>query len=83
MVNLIGAFALGALVTAPPQSDAFPVVTFLGAGVLGAFTTWSTFSVEVVRLAQEGEKRDALSYLLATLILGVGAAYLGYLVVSS
>jgi CrcB protein len=76
VVNVLGAFALGALVTSAPGTDG---LAFLGVGVLGSYTTWSTFSVEVVRLGQQGERRNAITYLMATVVLGVAAAYGGYL----
>lgn len=76
-VNVIGAFAFAAILTSAPPSEA--AVTFLLPGLLGAFTTWSTFSVEVVRLVQARERRNAVTYVVATLVTGIAAAYLGHL----
>lgn len=80
VVNVTGAFFFASLVTAKPTFAAFPAAVFLGAGLLGAFTTWSTFTVEVVRLMQVGQWRNAISYVTASLVGGVAAAYAGYLV---
>ncbi|MCW2525345.1 MAG: camphor resistance protein CrcB [Pseudonocardiales bacterium] len=41
---------------------------FLGVGVLGGYTTFSTFSVDVVRLVREHETGLAVTYLVATVI---------------
>jgi len=76
VVNVCGAFAFAAVLAAAPPSEA--AITFLLPGVIASFTTWSTFSVEVVRLAQERQVRNAISYLVSTLIVGTAAAYLGY-----
>ena len=49
----------------------------LGGGFLGAFTTWSTFSVETITLAQEGRAGAAAINLALSLVLGLGAGALG------
>ena len=77
IINTVGAFALGALVarlwpTAPPWLKAG-----LGAGLLGSFTTFSAFAVSLVSLTSAGEGMPALGYLALTLVLGLGAAWLG------
>lgn len=77
LVNVSGAF-LFALLLGSAGSVGANGLLFLGVGMLGSFTTWSTFTVEVVRLAQEGERINALSYLAATLIVGLGAAVVGF-----
>lgn len=84
-VNVLGSFALG-LVLAANLGD--PVALALGTGFCGAFTTFSSFAVEVVNRFQAGEEGLALGYgvgmavgaILAVLaggwlgaILGVGA----------
>ena len=71
LVNVAGAFALGALVAADPSAR---TVTVLGAGVLGNLTTYSTFALEAT---DEGARRRA-TVIVATLVLGLGAAALGY-----
>jgi CrcB protein len=49
----------------------------LGSGFVGAFTTFSTFSVESVRLAETAEWRALGIYLAATLAGGLAAAGVG------
>lgn len=50
---------------------------FLASGVLGGFTTFSTFSVEAVRLAEEGRAGTAVAYAVASVVLGVLAVVVG------
>ncbi len=77
VINTLGAFALGFMVsrlwpTAPDWLRAG-----LGAGLLGSFTTFSAFAVSLVSLVAAAQWMPALAYLAATLILGFGAAALG------
>ncbi|CAN5301496.1 fluoride efflux transporter CrcB [soil metagenome] len=77
VINTAGAFALATLVarlwpTAPSWLKAG-----LGAGLLGSFTTFSAFAVSLVSLTQAGAGMPALGYLALTLVLGLGAAWLG------
>lgn len=50
----------------------------LGTGLVGAFTTFSTFSVEAVSLVQTGRPGTALLYVLASGLGGFALAWLGY-----
>jgi CrcB protein len=73
-VNVVGSFILGALAGASPSAW----VTYLvGTGFCGALTTYSTFGYETVRLVQEGAARLALLNALASIAVGLAAAYLG------
>jgi fluoride exporter len=79
LVNLTGCLLLGALFAvltarAPEPSWARP---FLGAGVLGGYTTYSTFAVEVVDLADGGAAVLAAGYVLFSVVGGVAAVVLG------
>jgi CrcB protein len=51
---------------------------FLGIGILGGYTTFSTFSYETVRLLQDGEWKRAAAYVIASVILSLAAAVLGF-----
>lgn len=46
---------------------------FFGTGVLGGFTTFSTYAVDIQRLVDDGRPRTALAYLAATLIAALSA----------
>jgi len=75
-VNVVGSFLLGLLV-AEHWFDR-DVREALGVGLLGGFTTFSTFSVQIILEADAGEPGRALAYLLASVIGGVAAAAAGY-----
>ena len=78
-INVLGSFLLGALVHLDREMD--PVLRdALGIGLLGGFTTFSTFSVQAVLEADGGEPAVALLYVVLSVVLGVGAGAVGYLV---
>ena len=72
-VNLSGAFALGVLSGVALSGAA----RLLGTGVLGAFTTFSTWMLESHRLGEDGRLPAGLANLAVALVLGLGAAALG------
>ena len=78
-INLLGSFLLGLVVAGllerrPPA----PVThTFLGTGLLGAFTTFSTLTVEAVVLVDAGQVWRAGVYLAVSLVAGVAVAASG------
>lgn len=74
VVNVVGCFLLGVLVAGWP--DARWLRPFLGTGVLGGFTTFSTFALEGDRLVDRAPLVAAL-YVGLTLVLGLGAAWTG------
>jgi CrcB protein len=71
IINAVGAFALGALVAANPSGD---VATVVGTGMLGSFTTFSTFALE----ATEGPPAERLLIMTSMVGLGLAAAAAGY-----
>ena len=73
-VNLIGAFALGLL--AGLSSDE-QTLRLLATGLLGAFTTFSTWMVETRELAVEGKRGAAMVNVALSLLAGLLAAWLG------
>lgn len=78
-VNVIGSFLLGvlmALTLARAGGDLWGR-TFWGIGLLGAFTTYSTFSYETLAMLQIGDWRGGLANILLHLTLGLGAALAG------
>ncbi len=74
-VNALGSLALGALVGAGAGDDAR---FLLGGGLVGAFTTFSTWMLETHRLAEEGEGRLALANLVLSVAVGLSAVALGW-----
>jgi fluoride exporter len=76
-VNLLGSLCLGVLAGAGVGGDA---LLLAGAGLLGSFTTFSTWMLETERLAEEGEGALALVNLAASVGGGLAAALLGWAV---
>lgn len=78
-VNLIGCLAIGFLSACFLLRSDIPLVlrTGLTVGVLGGLTTFSSFSLEVLRLLESGQHGLAISYLLGSVLGGLGAAWLG------
>jgi CrcB protein len=82
VVNLAGAFALGILLEAlarrGPDHGGLRVARLLaGTGFMGAFTTYSTFAVDTVKLLGAGHTLPALGYLAATVLAGAAASGAG------
>ncbi len=77
-VNLIGCFAVGLLWEPLAHTALSPHArTFLLIGVLGAFTTFSTYGIESVNLIREGALRLALLNLLLSNVLGIALVLVG------
>jgi CrcB protein len=74
VVNLTGAFVLGALVGAALDRTAFRLA---GTALIGSYTTFSTWMFETHRLAEDGQLREAGANVAISLVLGLGAAALG------
>jgi CrcB protein len=79
VANVSGSFALGALMVL--VVDAWPTSRylrpFLGVGVLGGFTTFSTAMLDLRVLLVEDEPVRAVGYVVVTLVLGLVAAWMG------
>lgn len=73
IVNWLGSFALGMATNLDME-----LAALMSVGFLGAFTTWSTFSVEIVRLAQEDGWTEGLGYLALSLVGGIALAFCGH-----
>ncbi|MCB2081134.1 MAG: fluoride efflux transporter CrcB [Rickettsiales bacterium] len=77
-VNVLGAFVMGMCIELFVR--ALPVTqelrAFVVVGILGALTTFSTFSLDTVFLAERGEWILAASYVVASVVLSIGALVL-------
>ncbi len=81
IINVTGALVLSLITNLLPArlpvSD--DIVTGLSVGLVGSFTTFSTFSNETLQLLQSGHSVLALAYIAVTLILGLLASLAGNL----
>jgi CrcB protein len=73
-VNIIGAFALGLVAALALSRSGYDIVA---TGLIGAFTTFSTWSLESQRLGEDGQLRLGALNFAASLVLGVAAAWAG------
>jgi CrcB protein len=78
IVNISGCLALG-LLTGLGLYHGLSGTTraVIGTGGLGAYTTFSTFSFETVRLAEEGATTDAVRNVIGSFVVGLAAASAG------
>lgn len=82
-VNIIGSFLMGGLITYfaiiwnPPQE----IRAFLTVGLLGAFTTFSTFSLDVVTLWERGDSIAAFGYVMASVVFSISGLFLGMAII--
>lgn len=79
IVNLLGSFLIGVLMAFSIDKGAVPGDwrLFLGTGVLGGFTTFSTLAYESIALIQDGLWMQGFMNALATCVLGLAVAWLG------
>jgi CrcB protein len=78
-VNLLGSLAIGVLsvvLAARDTATDFPRLFWM-VGVLGGFTTYSTFALETVFVAESGQLARAVGYAFITLAGCIGAAWFG------
>jgi CrcB protein len=83
LINIVGSLAMGLLVgwlarALPPAQN--EIRLFVAVGILGGFTTFSAFSLEVVTLIERGNLGQAAIYVLGSVIVSVVALLIGLLV---
>ena len=81
VVNVVGCFVIGALAgrIAAGRLHLIPVVrTFVFVGILGGFTTFSTFGLDTFVLGHSGQHEAAAWNIVGQVGLGVGGVWLGY-----
>jgi CrcB protein len=77
-VNVIGSLILGAVAGAATATGLPHQLQYLiGTGFCGALTTYSTFSYETLRLIEQNAKFFAAANLAASIVAGLGGAFLG------
>lgn len=74
-VNIFGSFLIGLFTGCCKEGT---LLLMLTVGLCGGFTTFSTFSMQNVRMLQEGKIGMAAIYIIATVVVCVAMAWLGY-----
>lgn len=88
LINIVGAFALGALLEALARRGADEgrrrsLRLLLCTGVLGGFTTYSALATDTSELLADGRAGAAIGYALATLLVGAAATFAGIAIASA
>lgn len=79
IVNLIGSFVIGILWGSLEIENISPIMrTFLFIGILGGFTTFSTFALENFNLIRDGEIKYVMANILANNVLGILLVFIGF-----
>ncbi|WP_167341750.1 fluoride efflux transporter CrcB [Nonlabens sp. SY33080] len=85
IVNVLGCFLLGILWQLTERTDGIshPRYLLFGIGFCGGLTTFSTFSLELVKFIKNGDFLNAGLYFFGSMILGMIMLYLGYSIFKS
>ena len=83
LINIIGSIAMGLFIgilarTLPPWQEEARL--FVAIGILGGFTTFSSFSLDTIALVERGEMLQAGLYVLLSVVVCLIGLYLGLLV---
>lgn len=78
-VNLVGCFFMGVMVVAGERIPGLSpqMHKCMATGLLGALTTFSTFSLDALNLMEKGRVGSALAYVFISLVLGIALVWLG------
>lgn len=77
-INIVGSTLMGVLAGwYAMRGGSQPLRLFLATGVLGGFTTFSTYALDGILLLQRGETAAALAYIFGSVGLGLGGLLLG------
>jgi CrcB protein len=78
-INVSGSFLMGVLIEllALRYNTSSELRTFLTTGILGGYTTFSTFSLEFATLYERGDLTAAFGYVIASVLFGLFAVFAG------
>ena len=79
IVNIVGSFLIGVAYVVIVEKQLIPAEwrLFFITGILGGFTTFSSFSLEILQTWQEGHVFNAIFYAASSVVLGLLFAYVG------
>jgi fluoride exporter len=78
IVNIAGSFAMGLLAVMLLEKVGNERLSpFLMTGILGGFTTFSAFSLDTVRLVENGQTTSAIYYIAGSVALSIAALMIG------
>ena len=80
LINLLGCFLIGLLLGLSQRyqfASHYSLRSFFVIGLCGGFTTFSSFSAETMRLFQNAQNIQAIMYILASTLIGLGLTLLG------
>jgi fluoride exporter len=82
LVNIIGCFVIGYVFAISVRNEIFASnwKLFLATGICGGFTTFSAFSAENLQLIQQGRFGVFVFYVAASVLSGLGATWLGFVI---
>ena len=82
-INVTGSILMGVVAALFAFKLSLPPTLrlFIATGILGGYTTFSTFSLETALLIERGQPAMALAYVLGSVLLGVGGLFAGMWVV--
>ena len=80
VANVLGSFLMGVLVVVLAKKGGNHLAPLLMTGMLGGYTTFSAFSLDVFTLYERGHVFTAAGYVTGTLVLGLGGLFAGILV---
>jgi len=79
IVNITGSFIIGFLwVVISPENISPQIRNMIFIGLLGSFTTFSSYALESLKLAQSGNYALALVYIIGSNVIGLLLVFLGY-----
>ncbi|RVV97111.1 fluoride efflux transporter CrcB [Mesobaculum littorinae] len=76
-VNILGSFLMGVFVVFAAERQATHLSPLLMTGMLGGFTTFSTFSLDAVTLLERGQTGSAALYVVASVLVSLVALFAG------
>lgn len=81
LINVLGSLLMGIVFQYSQENANENIKHFISLGVLGSFTTFSTFSLEAYNLFTQDKLTEAIIYILASVVLSLLALYLGIILI--